>query len=133
MNEPHPLSSLNLLGFAADRPSRIDSVIVDISPDSAWQKGPAYLYNPVHMWPTDRDFAARKESCIPDNEILKRYRGIFHAVAVSEVERKVETDTGIHKLIDPFFTNDWDRLIARTVIFMELFLNKRGVIPKQAQ
>ena len=115
---------------AADRPSRSDSVIVDISSDSAWQKGPAYLYNPVHTWPTDRDFAARKESCIPDNEILKRYRGILHAVAASEVERKAEPDTGIHKLIDPSFTNEWDRLIARTVIFMEPFLNKRGVSSK---
>ena len=116
---------------AADRPSRLDSAIGDISSGSAWQKGPAYLYDPMPMWPTDRDFAARKESCIPDTEILKRYRGIVNVVAISGSEEvKADTDVGIHKLIDPFFTNDWERLIGRTVVFMEPFLNKRGVSSK---
>ena len=110
---------------AADRPSRLDSVIADIAPDSTWQKGPAYLYSPTDMWPTDRDFAARKESCVPDNEILKKYRGIMNTVSVSEVQ-----DTGVHKLIDPTFTNDWNRLIERTVLFMEPFLSRRDVSSK---
>ena len=45
-------------------------------------------------------------------------------------EVKADIDVGIHQLIDPFFTNDWERLIGRTVVFMEPFLNKRGVSSK---
>ena len=113
---------------AADRPTRVDSTIDDISPDSPWQRGPAYLYTPAHTWPTDRNFAARKESCIPDTEILKRYRGIVQNVAL-----EAAPDAGAHTLIDPYFTNDWERLIERTLIFLSPFLHKRGVRDEAAK
>ena len=106
---------------AADRPTRVDSCVDDISSDSPWQNGPAYLYSPSELWPTDRDFASRKEACIPDVEILKRYRGMVHKVTL-----KTKSDVGVHTLIDPYFTNDWERLIERTSVFLEPFLRKRA-------
>ena len=75
-------------------------------PDSAWQRGPSYLCMPSSSWPIDRDFATRKEACIPDSEILKRYRGI-----VQTVTAEISDDIGVHNLVNPNFTNDWERLI----------------------
>jgi hypothetical protein len=61
---------------SADQPTRLDSTTKDIVPFSVWQIGKHYLYLPRHLWPTNRDFAELKEYCIPENEILKRYRGL---------------------------------------------------------
>ena len=57
--------------YQATRMDSTDSV----SSSSTWQKGSKYLYEPVESWPIDRSFAARKEACNHDEEILKRYRG----------------------------------------------------------
>ena len=56
---------------AADKPTRLDSTYSDILLDSSWQRGPSYLYSPTCSWPIDRDFALRKDACIPESEILK--------------------------------------------------------------
>ena len=107
---------------AADKPTRVNSTHTDILPDSTWQRGPSYLYTPTSTWPIDRDFALRKEACIPENEILRRYRGIINNVTAESMH-----NIGIHNLIDPNFTNDWDRLIERTLYFLYPFLQKRAV------
>ena len=73
----------------------MDSGIDSISIDSPWHKGPSYLCEAVEHWPIDRNFALRKEACIPNEEILKRYRGQVH-----EVKIDTSSDQGIHKLID---------------------------------
>ena len=95
----------------ADQPTRMSSTAADISDGSQWQRGPDYLYGPRESWPTNRDFADRKEECIPSSELLRRYRGLFQQVVV-------EVDYGIHNLIDPFSTNDWDTLIRRTQVLL---------------
>lgn len=106
---------------AADQPTRTDSTAKDVAPDSPWQKGRSYLYQPVENWPVDRNFAERKESCIPDEEILKRFRGQVNQI------NTVTSDVGVENLIDPCFTNDWDRLIRRTQTLLLPFLRKRGI------
>ena len=105
---------------AADLPTRSNSTAKDISPTSPWQKCKAYAYKPREEWPTDRDFADRKEECIPHTEILKRFRGIVNKIDVDVVPRGSKID----ELIDPYFTNDWERLIERTVVFLSPFLRR---------
>ena len=58
---------------AADQPIRMDSTVETISADSAWQKGPSYLYESIECWPIDRNFASKKDACIPEVEIIKWY------------------------------------------------------------
>ena len=65
-----------------------------------------YLSKSVEQWPIDGNIALRKEMCIPNEKILKRYRG-----QVQEMQINIDLDHGIHKLIDPTSKNDWDRLI----------------------
>ena len=98
---------------AADQPTRMDSVASDIGPTSSWQRAPDYIYMPRKDWPTNRRFAERKDSHIPTCEILKKYRGIVHKAEVVVVSR------GIDNLIDPYSTNDWDRLIQRSQILLK--------------
>ena len=85
----------------------------DIEPTSSWQRAPDYIYLPRKDWPTNRHFAERKDSHIPTCEILKKYRGIVHKAEVVVVSR------GIGNLIDPYSTNDWDRLIQRSQILLK--------------
>jgi len=98
---------------SADQPTRLDSTAPDIGPTSAWQLAPDYIYLPRKDWPTNRRFAERKDSHIPSCEILKKYRGIIHKAEVVVVTR------GIHVLIDPYSTNDWERLIQRSQILLK--------------
>ena len=81
----------------------------------------------MENWPIDRNYSTRKEACIPDEEILKRYRGQVHEIRVSSNQ-----DIGIHKLLDPMSTNDWDRLIQKTQTLLIPFLRKRGVTDNAA-
>ena len=83
-------------------------------------EGPSYLEQSVEQWPIDRNFALRKEMCIPDEEILKRYRGQVH-----EIQINIDPDHSIHKLINVTSTNNRDRLIQRTQILLIPFLNNR--------
>ena len=119
----HTSSSCN----AADKPTRTDSTPGDLGPLSEWQNGPPFLKLPETEWPINRDFASRKNNQIPHNEILKKYRSMIQAIEVEEtvVEKTVVEETvaedaviegtaGIHQLIDPNSTNDWDVLIRRT-------------------
>ena len=55
----------------------------------------------------NRDFASRKEDHIPNGELLKRYRNLIHATQVKQ-------DLGIQTLIDPQYTNVWEKLIDKT-------------------
>ena len=112
---------------AADQATRTNSTAEMIDQASAWQIGPSYLKDPFEMWPVDRNFASCKEQCIPDEEILKRYRG-----QVNRTSSKYATDVGVHKLIDPTTTNDWDRLIRVTQLLLQPFCHKRGVIDNSA-
>ena len=112
---------------AADQPTRLDSTAEDVGPNSPWQRGKDYLYEPVENWPKNRNFADRKDSCIPDAEILKKYRGVAHNVA-----SVVVPDIGIHKLLDPFSTNDWEKLVSRTTVLLRPFLHRRGITDNSA-
>ena len=42
------------------------------------------------------------------------------------IQINIDPDHGIHKLIDPTSTNDWDILTQLTQILLIPFLNKRG-------
>ena len=61
---------------------------------SEWQSGPTFLKDPPSDWPTNRDFADRKDQLIPQVEILKRFRCLLQATTTSKV-------FGIAQLIDP--------------------------------
>ena len=57
----------------ADRPSRLDSTMQDISPDSDWMVGPAYLKLPRDQWPFNRNYQDRRsEPEFPKEELNKR-------------------------------------------------------------
>ena len=97
---------------AADQPTRLDSTALDIGLGSVWQHAPDYIYSPRKDWPTNRRFAERKDSHIPSCEILRKYRGIIHRT-------QVVVSRGIHVLIDPHSTNDWDKLIQRSQFLLK--------------
>ena len=97
---------------AADQPTRLDSTAQDIGPSSAWQLGPDYINLPREDWPTNQRFSESKDFHIPSCEILKKYRGIVH-------KAQVVVSKGIHVLIDPYSTNDWEKRIQRTQILVK--------------
>ena len=96
---------------AADRATRLDSTIDDVVMQSEWQSGPAFLKDQPSDWPTNRDFADRKDQLIPQAEILKRFRCLIQATATSEI-------CSIAQLIDPYSTNYWDVLVRRTQMLL---------------
>ena len=95
----------------ADRATRLDSNIADISEGSEWQNGPSYLKLPQSEWPLNRDFALRSDQHIPKGELLKRYRNLINKI---EVVQKF----GIHNFIDINTTNVWEVLIRKTQWFV---------------
>ena len=97
----------------ADIATRLDSTPNEIGSHSGWQKGPSYLQLSRAEWPTNRDFAERKDDHIPHNELLKKYRGLIQAI-------KVGPSVGIDNLIDPYSTNDWNVLLHRTQNVMDV-------------
>ena len=99
----------------------MESTADTVAQDSVWQKGSSYLRDPIDRWPIDRNFAARKDMCIPEEEILKRYRGQMHHVTTLGAE------IGIHVLLDPASTNDWNKLVKKTAILLLPFLHKHGI------
>ena len=101
----------------ADRATRLDSLVTDITENSSWQCGPPYLKLPPSQWPFNRDFAARKDTCIPESEILKRFRCMIQNV-------QAQPTSCITQLIDPRSTNDWLRLVRRTQLLLFPFYNK---------
>ena len=92
---------------AADQATRLDSTIDDVGMHSVWQTGKPFLKDPPSEWPTNRDFASRKEHLVPQVELLKRFRCLIQTTAVSK-------PTGIDQLIDPLSTNYWSKLVRRT-------------------
>ena len=57
----------------ADRPSRLDSQVEHIAKDSEWFRGPAFLSQPRHTWPFNRDYLERRhEPEFPAEELNKR-------------------------------------------------------------
>ena len=96
---------------AADIATRIDSNIQDINENSEWQNGPSFLKDPPSTWPINRTFAERKDEFVPQSELLKRFRCLIQNVNVEEVH-------DISKLLDPFSTNYWDRLIRKTQLVL---------------
>ena len=99
---------------AADQATRPDSDPVDVAADSMWQSGRSYLKGPRSTWPIDRQFANRKDECIPQNELLKQFRCIIQLTDVSP-------PAGVEQLIDPYSTNDWNKLIDVTKIMLTWF------------
>ena len=49
------------------------------------------------------------------------------------VTAEISDDIGVHNLIDSNFTNDWERLIERTLIFINPFLLKRALENQSAK
>ena len=92
---------------AADQATSCDTSPQELSQNSAWQLGPAYLKQPISEWPITREFAARKEDCIPSNEILKQFRGLIQVTSCAAT-------SSIQVLIDATSTNEWSKLIRRT-------------------
>ena len=93
----------------ADIATRLDSSPADIDFGSKWQTGEDFLKLLPCQWPINRDFANRKDDCIPKGEILKKYRAIVNANMV-----QLERVTGVSALIDPYSTNDWTVLLRKT-------------------
>ena len=57
----------------ADRPSRLDSVMEDVSPESPWMCGPEYLRSPRPDWPFNRNYSDRRtEPEFPSEELNKK-------------------------------------------------------------
>ena len=114
----------------ADLPTKVTATIEDISPDSTWQLGLAYLYLPIQQWPMNRDFAARKDSCIiPSCEILKKYRETIQEVEVNTIPhiQNLVHENMKASLIDPFHTNDWEKLVHFTQLLLTPFCHQQAI------
>ena len=90
----------------ADIATRLDTDIMGLN-NVKWKFGLDYLKLHRDQWPLERNFADRKESCIPQCELLKRYRAIIHNI-------DAHTENGINTLIDPYITNSWETLLSKT-------------------
>ena len=118
---------------AADPATRPDATPSDIDVDSSpWQLGPSYLKGPRSSWPIDRDFATRKDECIPQNELLKQFRCMIQVT-------EAQPSPGIEQIIDPFRTNNWNKLLRLTQFMLTWFHKTRvadsnaGLVLKQAK
>ena len=100
----------------ADRPSRLDSKIEDLSESSEWLKGKSYLYEEFSQWPWERKFTNRKISeAIPKKELASKYRGLVSTSKNTE-------ENPILKLLDyGFITNEYDKLIDKTEPFFRWY------------
>ena len=52
----------------SDLATRCNATLEDISPESAWMKGPDWMSRPRDEWPTSQDYSGAK---IPDEELVK--------------------------------------------------------------
>ena len=99
---------------AADQATRRDSSPLDVLQKSRWQQGPEYLRGPISEWPISREFSARKDDCIPSNELLKQFRCLIKMT-------KSSAPSEIQKIIDPMCTNDWNKIIRLTQNLLKWF------------
>ena len=84
---------------AADRASRLDSTPADLQFGSEWQDGPGYLYLERKDWPLERNFADRKSKVlIPEEEILKKYRGVADVCGYIHLNDLVAHTEGVGQL-----------------------------------
>ena len=100
------------------------SVPKDLSLDSEWLNGPAYLKKPIEEWPTDRNFADRKLAVeLPMKEIKKPYRELLTGLSagyVGEVSSGTVGGPGSRDndiLVHFDFgrrTNNWGKLVRST-------------------
>ena len=95
---------------AADQATRPDSTPSDVDVNSKWQKGLEFIKLPIPSWPIDREFAKRKDDYIPQCELLKQFRMIHLTEAIPL--------SGVEQLIDPFSTNDWNKLLRSTQVML---------------
>ena len=96
---------------AADRPSRVDSSVVDLGIGSVWQLGTPYMLKPFEEWPWERIFATRKVTdLVPRAEMTSKYRGLSAGTKVIKEEENM-----ILTMLDHgYITNDYDVLIQKT-------------------
>ena len=52
----------------SDLATRCNATLKDISPESAWMKGPSWMSRPREEWPTTQDYSGAK---IPDEDLVK--------------------------------------------------------------
>jgi hypothetical protein len=97
---------------AADQATRCDSSPLDILQESRWPQGPEYLWKPISEWPISREFSARKDDCIPSNELLKQFRCLIQMTESS-------FPSEIEKIIDPMRTNDWNKIVRLTQTLLQ--------------
>ena len=98
-------------GNAADKATTLATDCSELSPDSEWQNGPSFLKSPQLKWPVNRDFAEKKEDYIPQAELLKKYRCLIQMV-------EWEAKYGVDQIIDPYCTNDREKLINKTQLLL---------------
>ena len=79
---------------AADQATRPNSSPAEVNFNSTWQSGPSYLHDPPSAWPMDRNFALRKDDCIPQNELLKQFRCMIQATDATHL-------WGVDQVISP--------------------------------
>ena len=57
----------------ADQPSRLDSTMPDVGPNSPWMQGPQFMQEPIAEWPLNRNYFDRKaEPEFPAEELNKK-------------------------------------------------------------
>ena len=123
---------------AADRPTRLDSVPADLSMDSVWMNGPAYLKLPVEEWPMNRDFASRKGKIrVPVEEVLRKHRSQVESdqdlvIIVDKVKVDVPAGGpgGVENYVLEYFdhgrkTNSWEKLVRSTSFLFYWVVNVR--------
>lgn len=52
----------------SDLATRCNATLEDISPESAWMKGPSWMRKPREEWPTSQDYSGAK---IPDEDLIR--------------------------------------------------------------
>ena len=104
---------------AADRATRLSSTSADLSLDSGWLEGPAYLKLPVDQWPMNRNFAERKsKSKVPIEEVKKKFKNqiefiLHHTKQNSDGPGSVENEI-LAKFDYGKCTNNWEKLVRST-------------------
>ena len=99
---------------AADQATRPDSSPKDVNLNSSWQSDPSYISEPPSQWPIDRNFALRKDNCIPQKEHLKQFRFMFQINDASQ-------SPSVDQFLSPFSISNWNKLICVTQLLLSWF------------
>ena len=117
-------------GNAADRASRLGSVPSDLKLGSEWQTGPDYLCLDREEWPFERNFADRKTKVhIPEEEIVKKYRGIADSCGYVSLHDLVDHRRGEGQLtqLGILVKNQMDELADKEVGEQMNRVNKKAM------